>query len=216
MTLFISEIIANAKRLSLPRHQIGVLWSDIMDFCEVYEKAGENEENINKKLSKAIIALQNASFGKKIQVEKKSVVKAAEKPVVKKVVKASEIPIVRALKKPEPAWKMYQKRPETFDTFTFSAYSILGFYAENVAKDIMSLVIGRKGCHFKEWTNYWNAGCLMYHRKKMTLEVSFLKSDTEKFSKFQVMKNFVLGKIDWNAKKYIHVHQKVSNDVAPY
>ena len=249
------EVFINARRLNLPRLNIGVLWTDIVDFCQACEKAGDNEENINRKLSKAIVASQNATFGKKTLIEKKSVVKpihvksveisivrplakpvakkqvakksvakkpvakkpVAKKPVVKKPVAKkpiAEIPIVRPLVKPfddksAPIWKIYQKHPDTFDTFTFSAYPILGLYPENIIKNIMSLVIGKKGFYFKEWTNYWNAGSLMYHKKTMTMEVAFQKSDTERNTKFQVMKTFILDKIEWNTKKYIHVHQGI-------
>ena len=49
----------------------------------------------------------------------------------------------------------------------------------------------------------------MYHKKTMTMEVAFQKSDTERYTKFQVMKTFILDKIEWNTKKYIHVHQDI-------
>ena len=70
MTLFMEKVFENARRLNLPKMHIGVLWADIVDFCEKFEKAGESEENINKKLSKAIIATQNATFGKNLDLHK--------------------------------------------------------------------------------------------------------------------------------------------------
>ena len=70
----------------------------------------------------------------------------------------------------------------------------------------MSLVIGKGGCYFKEWTNFWDCGSLMYHKKTMTIEVAFLKCDTDRYAKFQVMRNFIMGKVDWNANKYIDVN----------
>ena len=65
MTFFLDAAFKNARRLNLPKRHIGVSWSDIVDFCDDYLNAGESEENINKKLTKAIVALQNATFDKK-------------------------------------------------------------------------------------------------------------------------------------------------------
>lgn len=203
MTFFLDAAFKNARRLNLPKRHIGVSWSDIVDFCDDYLNAGESEENINKKLTKAIVALQNATFDKKNLVEKKSVV--IEKPVGVEKPVGFEKPV--GVEKPVEMWQIYQKRPESFDTFTFSVYPILGFVSEFDAKSIMSLVIGRGGCFFKEWTAYWNAGNIMYHRKTMTIEVSFLKMDPERYQKFQVMRNFIIGKIDWNAKKYFSIRK---------
>ena len=186
MTIFMEEVFVNARRLKIPKYHLGVLWGDIVDFCESYEKIGESDDNINKKLSKAIINSQNAKFEIKEPVE--------EEPVEEKSVQN---------------WKIYQKNPELFDKFTFSIHYILGFYEESVAKGVISLVIGKKGYYFHEWTNYWNCGSLMYNKEEMTIEIAFLKSDIEKNDKFQIMKNFITSKVVWNLKKYNHIRRKI-------
>jgi len=206
MTIFMEEVFVNARRLKIPKYHLGVLWGDIVDFCESYEKIGESDDNINKKLSKAIINSQNAKFEIKEPVEEEPV---EEEPVEEEPVEEEPVEEKSVEEKSVQNWKIYQKNPELFDKFTFSIHYILGFYEESVAKGVISLVIGKKGYYFHEWTNYWNCGSLMYNKEEMTIEIAFLKSDIEKNDKFQIMKNFITSKVVWNLKKYNHIRRKI-------
>ena len=129
--------------------------------------------------------------------------KNAEKRHIEKHIEKNEKTKKKDAKK-LPVWAQFQEYPEKFDVYRFSVSSVLKFYTKDIVREIMSLVIGAKGCHFKEWTNYWNAGSIMYDNKSMMIDVSFLKSDENRLTKIKVMKSFIRCKIKENAIKLVN------------
>ena len=71
----------------------------------------------------------------------------------------------------------------------------------------MSLVIGKQGCFFKEWTNYWDVGSIMYYKKTNEIVIAFHKKDKNKTNKFEIMKSFITTNININIEKYNHIHK---------
>ena len=214
-------VLENKQRLGIPGKKLGVSWLSIADFCDAYLTAGEDEKIINEKLSKAIILSQNQQHAEKAAAEKLAAEKAAaekaaaEKEHLSKLLKnAEKRHIEKHIEKNEktkkkdakklPVWAQFQEYPEKFDVYRFSVSSVLKFYTKDIVREIMSLVIGAKGCHFKEWTNYWNAGSIMYDNKSMMIDVSFLKSDENRLTKIKVMKSFIRCKIKENAIKLVN------------
>ena len=283
MLCLTNEVFLNARRCNLPRRCIGILWSDIMGYCEEHEKAGENEQTTMLNLSNEIILLQNKVFLNKttpvVEMTPIPVVEMTPIPVVEMtptpVVEMKPTPVVEM--KPTPVvemtpaqrklfkknklerdflnklsiedeipekdeiekenefikknlferelvkknkwqwsedqsfnmWSFYVKNPKCFDICTLSVWGILCVYDEDEINAIISLVIGQKGLHFKQWTSYWNVGSIMYNNKNMTIDIALLKTDNGRNIKFNAMKEFILARIDWNAKKYIQQKNKI-------
>ena len=299
MLCLTNEVFLNARRCNLPRRCIGILWSDIMGYCEEHEKAGENEQTTMLNLSNEIILLQNKVFLNKttpvVEMTPTPVVEMTPTPVVEMkptpVVEMKPIPVVEMTPtpvvemkptpvvemKPTPVvemtpaqrklfkknklerdflnklsiedeipekdeiekenefikknlferelvkknkwqwsedqsfnmWSFYVKNPKCFDICTLSVWGILCVYDEDEINAIISLVIGQKGLHFKQWTSYWNVGSIMYNNKNMTIDIALLKTDNGRNIKFNAMKEFILARIDWNAKKYIQQKNEI-------
>ena len=275
MLCLTNEVFLNARRCNLPRRCIGILWSDIMGYCEEHEKAGENEQTTMLNLSNEIILLQNKVFLNKttpvVEMTPIPVVEMTPTPVVEMkptpVVEMKPTPVVemtpaqrKLFKKnklerdflnklsiedeiPEKdeiekenefikknlferelvkknkwqwsedqsfnMWSFYVKNPKCFDICTLSVWGILCVYDEDEINAIISLVIGQKGLHFKQWTSYWNVGSIMYNNKNMTIDIALLKTDNGRNIKFNAMKEFILARIDWNAKKYIQQKNEI-------
>ena len=275
MLCLTNEVFLNARRCNLPRRCIGILWSDIMGYCEEHEKAGENEQTTMLNLSNEIILLQNKVFLNKttpvVEMTPTPVVEMTPIPVVEMtptpVVEMKPTPVVemtpaqrKLFKKnklerdflnklsiedeiPEKdeiekenefikknlferelvkknkwqwsedqsfnMWSFYVKNPKCFDICTLSVWGILCVYDEDEINAIISLVIGQKGLHFKQWTSYWNVGSIMYNNKNMTIDIALLKTDNGRNIKFNAMKEFILARIDWNAKKYIQQKNEI-------
>jgi len=275
MLCLTNEVFLNARRCNLPRRCIGILWSDIMGYCEEHEKAGENEQTTMLNLSNEIILLQNKVFLNKttpvVEMTPIPVVEMTPIPVVEMtptpVVEMTPTPVVemtpaqrKLFKKnklerdflnklsiedeiPEKdeiekenefikknlferelvkknkwqwsedqsfnMWSFYVKNPKCFDICTLSVWGILCVYDEDEINAIISLVIGQKGLHFKQWTSYWNVGSIMYNNKNMTIDIALLKTDNGRNIKFNAMKEFILARIDWNAKKYIQQKNEI-------
>ena len=291
MLCLTNEVFLNARRCNLPRRCIGILWSDIMGYCEEHEKAGENEQTTMLNLSNEIILLQNKVFLNKttpvVEMTPAPVVEMTPAPVVEMtptpVVEMTPTPVVEM--KPTPVvemtpapvvemtpaqrklfkknklerdflnklsiedeipekdeiekenefikknlferelvkknkwqcsedqsfnmWSFYVKNPKCFDICTLSVWGILCVYDEDEINAIISLVIGQKGLHFKQWTSYWNVGSIMYNNKNMTIDIALLKTDNGRNIKFNAMKEFILARIDWNAKKYIQQKNEI-------
>ena len=283
MLCLTNEVFLNARRCNLPRRCIGILWSDIMGYCEEHEKAGENEQTTMLNLSNEIILLQNKVFLNKttpvVEMTPIPVVEMTPTPVVEMtptpVVEMKPTPVVEM--KPTPVvemtpaqrklfkknklerdflnklsiedeipekdeiekenefikknlferelvkknkwqwsedqsfnmWSFYVKNPKCFDICTLSVWGILCVYDEDEINAIISLVIGQKGLHFKQWTSYWNVGSIMYNNKNMTIDIALLKTDNGRNIKFNAMKEFILARIDWNAKKYIQQKNEI-------
>jgi hypothetical protein len=283
MLCLTNEVFLNARRCNLPRRCIGILWSDIMGYCEEHEKAGENEQTTMLNLSNEIILLQNKVFLNKttpvVEMTPTPVVEMTSTPVVEMkpipVVEMTPTPVVEM--KPTPVvemtpaqrklfkknklerdflnklsiedeipekdeiekenefikknlferelvkknkwqcsedqsfnmWSFYVKNPKCFDICTLSVWGILCVYDEDEINAIISLVIGQKGLHFKQWTSYWNVGSIMYNNKNMTIDIALLKTDNGRNIKFNAMKEFILARIDWNAKKYIQQKNEI-------
>ena len=215
-------VLENKQRLGIPGKKLGVSWLSIADFCDAYLIAGEDEKIIDEKLSKAIILFQNQQYAEKLAKEKAAAEKlakekaAAEKEHLSNLLKNAEkrhiqkhIEKNQKIQKKDaknmPIWAQYQEFPEKFDVYRFSVSSVLEFYTPQIVKEIMSIVIGFKGCHFKEWTNYWNAGSIMFDKNTMMIDVSFLKSDENRLTKIKVMKSFIRCKIKENAIKLVNI-----------
>jgi len=283
MLCLTNEVFLNARRCNLPRRCIGILWSDIMGYCEEHEKAGENEQTTMLNLSNEIILLQNKVFLNKttpvVEMTPIPVVEMTPIPVVEMtptpVVEMKPTPVVEMTPTPvvemTPAqrklfkknklerdflnklsiedeipekdeiekenefikknlferelvkknkwqwsedqsfnmWSFYVKNPKCFDICTLSVWGILCVYDEDEINAIISLVIGQKGLHFKQWTSYWNVGSIMYNNKNMTIDIALLKTDNGRNIKFNAMKEFILARIDWNAKKYIQQKNEI-------
>jgi len=283
MLCLTNEVFLNARRCNLPRRCIGILWSDIMGYCEEHEKAGENEQTTMLNLSNEIILLQNKVFLNKttpvVEMTPTPVVEMTPTPVVEMkptpVVEMKPTPVVEMTPTPvvemTPAqrklfkknklerdflnklsiedeipekdeiekenefikknlferelvkknkwqwsedqsfnmWSFYVKNPKCFDICTLSVWGILCVYDEDEINAIISLVIGQKGLHFKQWTSYWNVGSIMYNNKNMTIDIALLKTDNGRNIKFNAMKEFILARIDWNAKKYIQQKNEI-------
>ena len=291
MLCLTNEVFLNARRCNLPRRCIGILWSDIMGYCEEHEKAGENEQTTMLNLSNEIILLQNKVFLNKttpvVEMTPTPVVEMTPIPVVEMtptpVVEMTPTPVVEMKPtpvvemKPTPVvemtpaqrklfkknklerdflnklsiedeipekdeiekenefikknlferelvkknkwqcsedqsfnmWSFYVKNPKCFDICTLSVWGILCVYDEDEINAIISLVIGQKGLHFKQWTSYWNVGSIMYNNKNMTIDIALLKTDNGRNIKFNAMKEFILARIDWNAKKYIQQKNEI-------
>ena len=291
MLCLTNEVFLNARRCNLPRRCIGILWSDIMGYCEEHEKAGENEQTTMLNLSNEIILLQNKVFLNKttpvvemtpapvVEMTPAPVVEMTPAPVVEMtpapVVEMTPAPVVEMTPAPvvemTPAqrklfkknklerdflnklsiedeipekdeiekenefikknlferelvkknkwqwsedqsfnmWSFYVKNPKCFDICTLSVWGILCVYDEDEINAIISLVIGQKGLHFKQWTSYWNVGSIMYNNKNMTIDIALLKTDNGRNIKFNAMKEFILARIDWNAKKYIQQKNEI-------
>jgi len=133
-----------------------------------------------------------------------NLLKNAEKRHIQKHIEKNQ-KIQKKDAKNMPVWAQYQEFPEKFDVYRFSVSSVLEFYTPQIVKEIMSIVIGFKGCHFKEWTNYWNAGSIMFDKNTMMIDVSFLKSDENRLTKIKVMKSFIRCKIKENAIKLVNI-----------
>ena len=267
MLCLTNEVFLNARRCNLPRRCIGILWSDIMGYCEEHEKAGENEQTTMLNLSNEIILLQNKVFLNKttpvVEMTPTPVVEMTPTPVVemkptpvvemtpaqRKLFKKNklerdflnklsiedEIPEKDEIEKENEfikknlferelvkknkwqwsedqsfnMWSFYVKNPKCFDICTLSVWGILCVYDEDEINAIISLVIGQKGLHFKQWTSYWNVGSIMYNNKNMTIDIALLKTDNGRNIKFNAMKEFILARIDWNAKKYIQQKNEI-------
>ena len=73
---------------------------------------------------------------------------------------------------------------------------------ETKSKDIMSLVIGRGGCFFKKWTNYWHIGKIYYDKNSMTISIFIHKNEKSKRNKSLIIKGFIISNIQANIDKY--------------
>ena len=251
MLCLTNEVFLNARRCNLPRRCIGILWSDIMGYCEEHEKAGENEQTTMLNLSNEIILLQNKVFLNKttpvVEMTPAPVVEMTpaqrklfkknklERDFLNKLSIEDEIPEKDEIEKENEfikknlferelvkknkwqwsedqsfnMWSFYVKNPKCFDICTLSVWGILCVYDEDEINAIISLVIGQKGLHFKQWTSYWNVGSIMYNNKNMTIDIALLKTDNGRNIKFNAMKEFILARIDWNAKKYIQQKNEI-------
>lgn len=204
----------NAIRLNIPKRQIGVSWADIIEFCEAYSSAGVSEDIINEKLTIAIVKAQNKFYNQNVinqKVKENSVdTSSIEKEVDNKVVaipqnekKAEKVKKVKPLKN----WQKFLRNKDNFKNFSFSLNKIFdNNYNNHKKKEIMSLVIGRKGCFFKEWTNYWDAGSIMYYKNTNEIVIAFHKKDKNLANKFEIMKSFILSNINLNIEKYNNIH----------
>ena len=204
----------NANRLNMPKKHIGVSWADIIEFCEAYSNAGVSEDIINEKLTIAIVNAQNKFYNQKVEqqkVEQNSVdTSIIEKEIDEKKVappqnEKKDIKVQKV--KPLKNWQKYLRNKDDFENHTFSIDEM--FDHENFSrkrKEIMSLVIGKKGCFFKEWTNYWDAGSIMYYKNTSEIVIAFHKKDKKQASKFEVMKSFIITNINNNIEKYNQIH----------
>ena len=99
-------------------------------------------------------------------------------------------------------WKVHQKYPDDFKSYNFSIYDMIGEMDETKSTDIMSLVIGRGGCFFKKWTNYWHVGKIYYDKYSMTISIFIHKNEKSKRNKGKIIKGFIISNIQTNINKY--------------
>lgn len=215
----ITLALDNANRLNIPKKHIGVSWADIIEFCEAYSNAGVSEEVINEKLTAAIMKAQNLYYTEKNGVQKSvkenSVDTSAiekevdDKKVVKVVTSQKEKKSKKVQKvKPLKNWQKYLRNKDDFENLSFSLREIFDTnFNTHKKKEIMSLVIGKQGCFFKEWTNYWDVGSIMYYKNTNEIFIAFHKKDKKKTNKFEIMKSFITTNININIEKYNHIHK---------
>lgn len=200
MSIINDEVFENMNRLNIKGKKLGVEWSSIIEFCEQKESIGKSNKDISNELTKAIIATQNKYFEtKQKKTEKKSVekVKKVEKEKVSTLTLSQKM-----IDDGDEMWKVHQKYPDDFKSYNFSIYDMIGVMDETKSKDIMSLVIGRGGCFFKKWTNYWHIGKIYYDKNSMTISIFIHKNEKSKRNKGKIIKGFIISNIQANIDKY--------------
>jgi len=181
---FLGIAFENAHLLNIPRKQIGVSWADIAEFCDAFKETGTSEDIINEKLAIAIVEAQNKIY------KKKSV----------------------CVPKKKKNWQNFLQNKDEFDLFSFNLNNIFHkFYNVKNKKEIMSIVIGKKGHYFKEWTNYWNAGSIMFDNKSNKIIIYLNKNDNDNCNKFSIMHNFILSEINKNVEKFYRIRNNTRN-----
>ena len=193
MSIINDEVFENMNRLNISGKKLGVEWSSIIEFCEQKESIGKSNKDISNELTKAIIATQNKYFETK---QKKSVEKD-EKEKVSTLTLSQKM-----IDDGDEMWKVHQKYPNDFKSYNFSIYDMIGVMDETKSKDIMSLVIGRGGCYFKKWTNYWHIGKIYYDKYSMTISIFIHKNEKSKRNKGKIIKDFIISNIQANIDKY--------------
>lgn len=201
MSIINDEVFENMNRLNISGKKLGVEWSSIIEFCEQKESIGKSNKDISNELTKAIIATQNKYFEtKQKKTEKKSEKKSVEKEEKEKV---STLTLSqKMIDDGDEMWKVHQKYPDDFKSYNFSIYDMIGVMDETKSKDIMSLVIGRGGCFFKKWTNYWHIGKIYYDKYSMTISILIHKNENSKRNKGKIIKGFIISNIQANIDKY--------------
>ena len=203
----ITLALDNANRLNIPKKHIGVSWADIIEFCEAYSNAGVSEEVINEKLTAAIMKAQNLHYTEKNGVQKSVKDNSVDTSAIEK--EADDKKVVKVKKvKPLKNWQKYLRNKDDFENLSFSLRENFDTnFNTHKRKEIMSLVIGKQGCFFKEWTNYWDVGSIMYYKKTNEIVIAFHKKDKKKTNKFEIMKSFITTNININIEKYNHIHK---------
>lgn len=203
----ITLALDNATRLKIPKKHIGVSWADIIEFCEAYSNAGVSEEVINEKLTAAIMKAQNLYYTEKNGVQKSVKENSVDTSAIEKEVDDKKVVKVQKVK-PLKNWQKYLRNKDDFENLSFSLREIFDTkFNTHKKKEIMSLVIGKQGCFFKEWTNYWDVGSIMYYKKTNEIVIAFHKKDKKKTNKFEIMKSFITTNININIEKYNHIHK---------
>ena len=203
----ITLALDNANRLNIPKKHIGVSWADIIEFCEAYSNAGVSEEVINEKLTAAIMKAQNLYYTEKNGVQKSVKENSVDTSAIEKEVDDKKVVKVQKVK-PLKNWQKYLKNKDDFENLRFSLRENFDTnFNTHKRKEIMSLVIGKQGCFFKEWTNYWDVGSIMYYKKTNEIVIAFHKKDKKKTNKFEIMKSFITTNININIEKYNHIHK---------
>ena len=195
MSIINDEVFENMNRLKISKKKLGVEWSSIIEFCEQKESIGKSDKDISNELTKAIIATQNKYFETK-QKKKKSVKKVENERV------STLILSQKMIDDGDEMWKVHQKYPDDFKSYNFSIYDMIGEMDETKSTDIMSLVIGRGGCFFKKWTNYWHVGKIYYDKYSMTISIFIHKNEKSKRNKGKIIKGFIISNIQTNINKY--------------
>ena len=203
----ITLALDNAIRLNIPKKHIGVSWADIIEFCEAYSNAGISEEVINEKLTAAIMKAQNLYYTEKNEVQKSVKENSVDTLAIEKEVDDKKVVKVQKIK-PLKNWQKYLRNKDDFENLSFSLRENFDTnFNTHKRKEIMSLVIGKQGCFFKEWTNYWDVGSIMYYKKTNEIVIAFHKKDKKKTNKFEIMKSFITTNINTNIEKYNHIHK---------
>ncbi len=203
----ITLALDNAIRLNIPKKHIGVSWADIIEFCEAYSNAGISEEVINEKLTAAIMKAQNLYYTEKNEVQKSVKENSVDTLAIEKEVDDKKVVKVQKVK-PLKNWQKYLRNKDDFENLSFSLRENFDTnFNTHKRKEIMSLVIGKQGCFFKEWTNYWDVGSIMYYKKTNEIVIAFHKKDKNKTNKFEIMKSFITTNINTNIEKYNHIHK---------
>jgi len=203
----ITLALDNAIRLNIPKKHIGVSWADIIEFCEAYSNAGISEEVINEKLTAAIMKAQNLYYTEKNEVQKSVKENSVDTLAIEKEVDDKKVVKVQKIK-PLKNWQKYLRNKDDFENLSFSLRENFDTnFNTHKRKEIMSLVIGKQGCFFKEWTNYWDVGSIMYYKKTNEIVIAFHKKDKKKTNKFEIMKSFITTNININIEKYNHIHK---------
>ena len=203
----ITLALDNAIRLNIPKKHIGVSWADIIEFCEAYSNAGISEEVINEKLTAAIMKAQNLYYTEKNEVQKSVKENSVDTLAIEKEVDDKKVVKVQKIK-PLKNWQKYLRNKDDFENLSFSLRENFDTnFNTHKRKEIMSLVIGKQGCFFKEWTNYWDVGSIMYYKKTNEIVIAFHKKDKNKTNKFEIMKSFITTNINTNIEKYNHIHK---------
>ena len=190
------EVFHNKRKLNIPGRKIGASWNSILDAWDECKKRGKNEEEIDEILTKMIVTAQNQYYGK--ETEKKED-KALEE-------KKSESDVCS--KKKKMKWQEYLKNPNDFKKYTFSVYDMFSKMDEKKSKEIISLVIGKKGHYFKEWTAYWDLGSIYYDHITMNITICIFSEEKKKFGKFKTISRFIRSNISWNITKYEKIREK--------
>jgi hypothetical protein len=199
MSIINDEVFENMSRLNISGKKLGVEWSSIIEFCEQKESIGKSNKDISNELTKAIIATQNKYF----ETKQKKTEKKTEKKSVEKDEKVSTLTLSqKMIDDGDEMWKVHQKYPDDFKSYNFSIYDMIGGMDETKSKDIMSLVIGRGGCFFKKWTNYWHIGKIYYDKYSMTISIFIHKNEKSKRNKGKIIKGFIINNIQANIDKY--------------
>jgi hypothetical protein len=199
MSIINDEVFENMSRLNISGKKLGVEWSSIIEFCEQKESIGKSNKDISNELTKAIIATQNKYF----ETKQKKTEKKTEKKSVEKDEKVTTLTLSqKMIDDGDEMWKVHQKYPDDFKSYNFSIYDMIGGMDETKSKDIMSLVIGRGGCFFKKWTNYWHIGKIYYDKYSMTISIFIHKNEKSKRNKGKIIKGFIINNIQANIDKY--------------
>ena len=205
MSIINDEVFENMSRLNISGKKLGVEWCSIIEFCEQKESIGKSNKDISNELTKAIIATQNKYFETKQKKTEKKSEKKTEKKSVEKEEKKKVSTLTLSQKMIDDGdemWKVHQKYPDDFKSYNFSIYDMIGMMDETKSKDIMSLVIGRGGCFFKKWTNYWHIGKIYYDKYSMTISIFIHKNEKSKRNKGKIIKGFIISNIQANIDKY--------------